>query len=494
MKNFTSFYTPGIGLPDFEMRIALGLCTAALNVMEPERITLRSEDDRYSVDVEHQEANRKIRDSLSWFCTNSIGESGKLSGISGFYGAIINPSMFKKSGTERFPGYAKMLSRFAADIRKSDPDKLFNISPTNPKKLKDTFLNCGHTVNSSIKMSAITPLSPEIGKVPLPSEGISSRMAIKRDNLDVCPLCATLAILGSSVFQIHLIIPAREKGRQIYSFLPHFTGDVPGPALSVFSASAKHVKQWQEKAFGLPMPTLMLVLLASYPHLVDALSEYGIQLSTFFVSVAEQKDQAPRYVGKFEQVAEIELKYLQFSAYNRALVNKIYNDKEFENHRSELLGFLTQSLQNYNVKSALDLARTYVSATEGKAMLPWSTTEFFAREVGKMDKTLLEGEKFKVIKEAADMLQYFVKERNFGYVNNLRKASDADEFARLLLDAQRDAQSVMLDPKKQNNKPYLPGQSTIQHLLQIVNEDERQFKSVQTLVSLLAFTYYKKEV
>ena len=48
-----------------------------------------------------------------------------------------------------------------------------------------------------------------------------------------------------------------------------------------------------------------------------------------------------------------------------------------------------------------------------------------------MDKALLDGEKFKVIKEAANMLQYFVRERNFGYIDNLRKARDADEFAKL---------------------------------------------------------------
>jgi hypothetical protein len=161
--------------------------------------------------------------------------------------------------------------------------------------------------------------------------------------------------------------------------------------------------------------------------------------------------------------------------------------------KSELLGLLARSLQNHDEKSALDFARCYVSATESKAMLPQSTAEFFAKEVCKMDKSLLEGEEFKVIKEVADMLQYFVRERNFGYVDNLRKARDADEFAKLLLDAQREAQSTMLDPKKQNNKPFLPGQDTIQHLLQIINQDEKLFKSAQTLIALLAFTYYKRE-
>jgi len=493
MSKTITLYTPGTGLPDFEMRIALGLCTVALNAVEPEKITLRSEHDRYAIDVDDSQAHIRMKDSLSWFCANNIGDSTKLTNISGFYGAIVNPSLFKKSGKERFPGYAKLLARFALDIRNSEPRRLFATTPTERKKLKKAFLSCGHTSNSKITMTAITPLSPEIGKVPLPSKGMFPRMAVKRDNLDVCPLCATLGILGASSFQIHLIVPAKKKGKQIYSFLPRFVGKVPGSALSVFWASLKHVKQWQEKRVEVPMSAICLVLLASYPHLVDALSLYNIRLPGFFVSVAEQEDKAPRYVGRFEQNTEIDLKYLQFSPYNRALVLRIYDEKRFDNCRSKLLGFLARSFQNYDEKSTLDFARTYVSATEGKSLLPLNTTKFFAKEVSKMDKTLLEGEKFKVVKEVADMLQHFVRDRNFGYVDNLRKARDADEFARLLLDAQREAQSVVLDPKKQDKKPFLPGQNTIQRLLQLVNETREQFQAIQTLIALLAFTYYRRE-
>lgn len=493
MSKVTTLYTPGTGLPDFEMRIALGLCAAALNVIDPEKITLRKTENGYAIGVEQDNAKRLIRDSLSWFCLNSIGDSSKLNNISGFYGAIINPSFFKKTGKERFPGYAKILARYGMYLQKTDPDELFDITYEENRMVKTIFLSCGHKNLSKIEMTAITPLSPEIGKVPLPAKGMTFRMSINRDNLDVCPLCGTLAILGSSSFQIHLIVPAKEKGRQIYSFLPHFSGIVSGNALSEFYASSKFVKQWQKEATGLSMTSMGIVLLASYPHLIKLLSEYNIPLQGFFVAVAEQKDQAPRYVGKFEQDIEIDIKYLTFSSYNRALVSRIYNESRFENYRSELIGLLASSLQNHDIKSALDFARFYVSSTDSKALLPWSTAEFFTKEVFNMDKSLLEGEKFKVIKEVANMLQYFVKERNFGFVDNLRKARDTAEFEKLLTDAQREAQSAMLDPKKQNNKPFLPGQNTIQHLLQTINEDEKQFKSVQTLIALLAFTYYKKE-
>jgi len=227
-------------------------------------------------------------------------------------------------------------------------------------------------------------------------------------------------------------------------------------------------------------------LLALHPHLVEPLGDF---VATFFVNRVDSSGNAPRYGYQVEQTAGTEIRFLN-AIYNRALVQNCYRS----NDRSLLLGSLSQALQSGEPTAILDFARAFVSSTDAKAMLPWSTTEFFAREVSQMNKTLLEGEKFKVVKEVADMLQHFVRDRNFGYVDNLRKARNADEFARLLLDAQREAQSAALDPKKQDKKPFLPGQNTIQRLLQLVNENSEQFQAVQTLIALLAFTYYRREV
>jgi len=140
----------------------------------------------------------------------------------------------------------------------------------------------------------------------------------------------------------------------------------------------------------------------------------------------------------------------------------------------------------------LDFARTYVGVKEAKVLLPMAVTDFVVKEAFNMDKLLLDGENFDVIKEISDMLQYFVKQRNFGYVDSLRKARNVDEFSKLLLDAQREAQSIILDQKKRD-KPFLPRQSTIRKMLLLLSENEKQFRAIQTLVALLAFTYYKKE-
>ncbi|MCZ7383779.1 MAG: hypothetical protein O8C63_03410 [Candidatus Methanoperedens sp.] len=467
MSNLTTFYTPGTGLPDLEMRIALGLCAASLNAFDPEKVTLYELDDRYCIEInENHNAETAMARSLAWICSNKLADERIFGNLPGVH-------------TRWYKSQAKNVAKFG---------KWLFENPTFPESMKNgnlfhkegaTSSACGHPYNHDDEVfTALLVLSPHIGKPPVRN----SMQTVK--NLPICPYCGVLALAGAAIFQICLSIQKTDDNNIF--FLPRFSGRVQGEILSSYLAATKHLRN---SLYDIPAMAGILVLLGNYPNVVDILCGEKSNVHSFFVSRYQAERSGARYEKLLEQSIRNEEAFLFYSPYNRALLLKCYKD----NNRSELLAFLARSLQNYDIKSALDFARTYVSSTEGKAMLPLSTTEFLLKEVCKMDKTLLEGEKFKVIKEVADMLQHFVRERNFGYVDNLRKARDADEFGRLLLDAQREAQSVMLDPKKQI-KPYLPGQNTVQRVLQIVNEDEKQFKSVQTLVALLAFTYYKKEV
>jgi len=467
MNISTAFYTPGTGLPDFEMRIALGLCAAALNVVEPERVKLKEEDDRYAVELLHaSDASVSLAKGLGWLCQNRLADQALLLRTPGF-----RPLHLEKQ--------AKGIAEFGKKLTDGKVNLGKFIGVNVRKRMGAHDYACGHTDSTDEKIfGALLAFSPQLGQPP------------KRNNpthqitLPVCPYCGALGLAGVALFQIDVSIsnPDRSKKERFF-FLPHFQGEISGTTLAQYLAATKHIRGNLE---DIPTYASTIALLGLYPHLMDAI---GDSMNSFYVGRLDSSGNVPRYGYCVEQLAQMEILFLDI-LYNRAFVQRCYRMEV----RGELLGFLARSLQENDVKSAINLARTYASATEGKAMLPWSTTEFFIKEVGKVDRMLLEGEKFRVIKEVADMLQYFVRERNFGYVDNLRKASDADEFASLLLDAQRDAQSVMLDPKRQSNKPYLPSQSTIQHLLQIVGEGEKQFKSVQTLISLLAFTYYKKEV
>jgi hypothetical protein len=466
MSEVTTLYTPGTGLPDFEMRIALGLCAAALNVIEPEKLKLREEFDRYVIEISGEsDALGNIQRSLGWLCQNRLADQSLLLRTPGF-----RPLHLDKQ--------AKGVTEFGKKIMDGDNVLADVFSDSSRYRVGAHDYACAHTDSNDEKIfGALLAFSPSLGQPP------KRNKVTHQITLPVCPFCGVTGLAGTALFQIDISIsnPDRTKKERFF-FLPQFKGEINGVVLSKYLAATKHVRGNLD---DLPAYATALALLALHPHLIEAI---GSSTDMVFIGRLDSSGNAPRYGYNSEHPVQTEIRFLD-SVYNRAFVQRCYRSDS----KSELMGFLARSLQNHDIKSALDFARSYASATESKALLPQSTADFFAKEVFNMDKSLLEGEKFKVIKEVADMLQYFVRDRNFGYVDNLRKARDADEFAKLLLDAQREAQSVMLDPRKQNNKPFLPGQNTIQHLLKIINEDEKQFKSVQTLIALLAFTYYKKE-
>lgn len=465
MRNAITFYTPGTGLPDFEMRIALGLCAAALNVIEPEKLLLREVLDRYEITVlDTPDVSSKIQKSLGWLCQNRLADQALLLRTPGF-----RPLHLDKQ--------AKGITEFGTKLSRDNVvlQGIFN----NKSRIRmgaHDFV-CLHNESKEAKIfGALLAFSPHLGQPP------------KRNNpmhqitLPICPYCGVAGLAGTVFFQIDISIshPDRSK-KERYFLLPRFRREVEGTVLARYISATKHIRGNVEY---IPSSAATIALLALYPNVIDTLRNI---VDTFYLGRLDSSGNAPRYKYVTEKAVSKMVQFL-FSSYNRALVQRCYT----MDSRSEILGFLAGIFQNGGKGKVLDFARTYVSATEAKSMLPPMATDFFLREVCDMDKSLLEGEKFRVIKEVADMLQYFVKDRNFGFVDNLRKARDVDEFTRLLLDAQREAQSAVLDPKKEY-KPFLPSQTTQQQVLLLVTESETQFKAIQTLIALMAFTYYRKE-
>lgn len=465
MNQISTFYTPGTGLPDFEMRIALGLCAAALNSVDPEKITLIEQFDRYEIRIStNSNSSNFLTNGLGWLCQNKLADQSLLLRTPGF-----RPLHLDKQA-EGVASFGNQLLKGLVNLEEIFSDK-------SGKRMGAHSSACGHAVSKEEKIfGALLAFSPQLGQPP------KRDSATYQITLPICPYCGVAALAGTNFFQIDISISStnRQKKERFF-FLPHFKGEIKGELLIQYLSAAKHIRGNLE---DIPASSGLLALLALHPHLIMPLEG---SVDAFFVSRIDSSGNAPRFGFQVEQAAQTEIRFLK-AIYNRSLVQKCYR----EDDRNKLLGFLSRALQSGESTALIDFAKSYSSATESKALLPWSTTEFFIMEVLKMDKTLLEGDAFKVIKEVADMLQYFVRDRNFGYVDNLRKARDADEFARLLLDAQRDAQSAMLDPKKQY-KPFLPGQSTIQKLLKLINENIEQFQAIKTLIALLAFTYFKSQ-
>lgn len=459
--------TPGTGLDDLESRVALGMCRVALDCVDPEKVMLVEESDRFLVQI-HIEENKAsdISKSLALWCTRVLGDQTTLLKIPGFRPLHLEN---QATGVAGFGIKAREQKEILLRYTSNDTRAL-------RKGAHDSV--CGHKIKGDKKISdALLALSPHLGKPP------KRNSAKSRANLHLCPPCAVFGLLGTNSFQISLQISSvNRKKREYFFFMPRFRGEMNGEDLLAYIVATKHIRH---RFQGVPSNSSILALLSCYPH-VSRLK----MPKTFFVGRGETDGKSWRYQSHKEQTAEAELAFLSHNSYNVALAQDAYQKAE---QKSELIGLLSKTLKQNSPSDALSLYREYASMTEGKALVYQESTRYIAKEVLGMDAKLIDDPNVGAV---ASMLRFFVRKRKFGYVDNLRGSRNPEEFEKHLLSAQRDAASIhaKTDDQKDNIERYLslPGENQMREFLKLLHGNDN-FESVRTLVSLLAFTYWKKE-
>ncbi|RLG35556.1 hypothetical protein DRN98_00995 [Methanosarcinales archaeon] len=282
MNNITSLYTPGTGLPDFEMRIALGLCATALNCLTPEKIKLVEQFDRYVIEVEEEKhkVDLLLTKALGWLCQNRLSDEKLLIRIPGF----------RQKWLEK---QARRVSEFGKRLL-TDDVKLTSVFVERVEKRKGAHvIVCGHNYSKAEKiMDALLSFSPHLGKPPKRNNCANIK------NLPLCPFCIAVGLAGTVLFQVDINInhPNRSKKEQIF-FLPHFRGQTRGEELAQYLAITKHI---DGNLDDIPAPAALLTLLSLYPHLADLFGNFD---ASFFIGRADSSGNAPRYGYQAERAA-----------------------------------------------------------------------------------------------------------------------------------------------------------------------------------------------
>lgn len=462
--------TPGTGFDDFESRIALGLCRVALDCIDPEQVTLAESFDRYLVHIDIEE-NRKthIAKSLAYWCIRTLSDQSLLLKTPGF-----RPLHLDKQ--------AKGIADFGVLIRNKpegilEPYKL-DAPEHNRKGAHDS--SCGHGEEGMF--GSLLAFSPQLGQPP------------KRNNpthqvtLRLCSVCGALGLLGTTSFQTG--VPVSRNGRltkERYFFMPRFRNQVTGSMLQAYIAGAKHI---QPRLNNVPTNSAFLALLSFYPHIGRIIQGHLAKASilpTFFIARADTSGNAPRYQHFEERNVDAELMFLGDNPYNVALAQSTYRHTE---DKPELLALLSKTLQFKQCQDAVSFCREYVSSTEGKQLVYKESTKYIAKEVLGMDEKLIDDPNIGAV---ASMLKYFVRERRFGYVDNLRSSRSPDEFEKHLLAAQRDAASIYYGTKYDKQKRYIhmPNEANFRETLKALNGPD--FDRIKTLMCLLAFSFSDKK-
>jgi CRISPR type I-A-associated protein Csa5 len=469
--------TPGTGFDDFESRIALGLCRVALDCIEPNKLTLEESFDRYLIHIDMDEARKDdLAKSLSLWCLRLLSDEGFLGQNIG-----VRPRWRQQQamGVATF-GMAAQKGQAFQDIFQ----KYEGVTQRTRKGSQDS--SCGHEYPKEEKIFGALEevFSPQLGQPP------------KRDNitnqktLDLCPSCGVLGLLGTASFQ--LIISLRRRGTTVmekYFMMPRFRGEVNGESLLSYIATVKHIRP---SLYDVPSNSAVLALLSYYPHLSRVIQITVGQYPTFFVSRADTSGNVRRYEHFEEKKVEDEIRFLgnkDFGSYNVALAQKAYR---FTEDKPELLGLLSKTLQLKQPQDAISFYREYASVTEGKLLVYNESTLYVLKEVLKMEESLIDDPN---IGAMAAMLRYFVRDRKYGYVDNLRSSRSPEEFEKYILSALRDAASIHSKPEDtktpDEKRLRLPNEANIREFLRLLQGGK--FEDVKTLVCLLAFSYWKKE-
>ena len=109
------------------------------------------------------------------------------------------------------------------------------------------------------------------------------------------------------------------------------------------------------------------------------------------------------------------------------------------------------------------------------------TTNYILKEVLKMPPELITDQH---LRSATNMLRYFVRERKFGYVDNIRNARTPQEFKKEFLLALREARSIFEGSKPGEARPHIPSERDIEHILELIEEHLEEVKTVMALFAL----------
>lgn len=474
--------TPGTGFDDFESRIALGLCRVVLDCAEPEQVILEQVDDRYVVYIDIENPI-KINEALSLWIIRNIASEDFLQKIPGTRPKEIFDGMteYKNTGKRILrKGHASKLASFGSKIKNnalSILDLYSEKSIRNPRRgAHDN--TCGHEISKIL--GAILTFSPQLGSPPVRNNPVRST-----EPPDVCPYCASLALIGLASFQIGVTVSRNGRfTKEKYFFIPRFRGKTNGNTLLSFIAVIKHV---QPRLVSVPTNTALLALLSIHPHLCRTFQAASIL--TLFVANADRDNRGTSRFQHFEEKnIDGELMFLGDNPYNVALAQNAYRYAE---DKPELLGLLSRTLEFKLNQDAVSFYREYGSITEGRQLVYKEVTKYIAKEVLGMDQKLIDDPNIGAI---ASMLKFFVSKQKFGYVDNLRGAKNPEEFEKHLLLAQRDAASIYSKPDDKKDKEerwlFLPNDNNVRELLKLL---EGNFEKVKTLTCLLAFTYWRKE-
>jgi CRISPR type I-A-associated protein Csa5 len=459
-----TLYTPATGFPDLEAKIAYGLARVGIEAYGSEKVTIKPAVGYYIVEIKGNIG--KVNDTFEFLC-NRLLQSEYI---------FLNTPGIKRSGKPGRKGW-NLLAGKDEDYQLSKYT-VFSFSLKNRKE-EPICNHKGNKIGVQIGFSAGSSYHQ-----------IRDRVDVQRDKRGIhrptnpkklCKTCGLLTIIGmwfaSFIFNV--------KGKEII-IIPIPKAKITGRDIEkIFSL--QHYLRKDYISADIPSTLIPLVFLSKIPSTAEILNDFEL-----FTAVLSRQAQVYHVDG----ISLISIEnYLQFlkNPYNTASVDKMSQNKAFGALRE-----LDRAIYYKNSSSLLSFSRLYnaqkTSTNKYVVLLYPGTANYLLREVVMIRPEIIENE---AINSVARTLRYFIRERKYHYVDDIRNArKDSKDFEEIVVKMLREAElrRVQEEEKKKVGKKYkfvnIPSEREIKELFRLTNEN---FDEVRTALTMLALSFPTKK-
>jgi len=440
-----TLYTPATGFPDLEVKIAYGLARVAMEAgYEP---VIIPNGGFYGIKIE--------------------GEIVKLNNTFNILAKRILSSNYLPLNTPGITG------RSASTIQVKDSESFdigifTNIVEIAEHKKSEPF--CRHNVKNRV--------SNVLGFTTSATTGV----LCKRDGLDItfyqgqprrpteprdiCKTCALLSLLG--MWYASFIFSVADKEVIV---IPIPNQELPAYKLQeIFALQHQVRKEWFRQ--DIPQSLIPLVFLSKIPSSADILEGFYL-----FIAVLSRQ-QGYHVDGLYLIEIERYLNFIKYSPYNIATIELMLKSEAYGS-----LQELNKTIYYLELDPLLKFARLYVQETSTNNwtnLLYLETANYLLKEVGMIPPNIIEN---KALQSLARTLRYFIRERKYGYADDIRNArKDSRNFEETIAKMLRESRLRL----EQKEKIHLPTDEEIKEIFRLANED---FESTKFALVMLAFSF-----
>jgi len=447
MNEEITLYTPATGFPDLELKIAYGLARMGIETYDSERTMIKDNGGFYSVIVKGN--LDKLELTFNTLCKRLLSSS---------YIPFSTPGISGRS----------------AESITIDEEDNFSLSlyqiPVSISENKNAEAICRHKSTGLEKIGNIIGFSA------------STSYHHRRDGLDIsiqqgiprrptepkkiCKACGMLALLGTWYATFIFSIADREV-----IVIPIPKDQISGAQLQeIFSLQHQIRKDWISQE--IPQTLIPLSFLSRIPSSADILEGFDLYIAVMSCQQGYHVD------GLFLIPIDNYLVFLKASSYNVASVDTML--------RREALGALQElnySIFNNTPSVLPKFARLYVQETSTNNfinLLYPETAKYLLEEVAMINSEIIENT---ALGSLARTLRYFVRERKYGYADDIRNArKESKDFEETIAKMLREGRLRL----EQKEKIHLPTDEEMKEVFRLANDD---FDKVKTALVILAFSF-----